>query len=315
MNKFSADIDDYILFIKDFLIQIRTENLSEALFNFNIYVYSNFLRQQFKEFMNINEGHEFINESIKICNYITDVNLERIKIFFEDSIKKHFFNLINDLEIKITEINCSNNLLPVLSNIRKSRTEIQTNIKVISAWFVRKETKSVNFTLSDVIETNKEIANNIYKLTRVNIHLNNNNSYLFEGKYFIDFVDCFKIFFENIINYLQKKNEDEANIFINIKDNEDYFVCEILNKLVNSTDEELFLLDQKIEEKKKEISEATKSIANRTEGNTGIIKATKILKRALGNNSNTIEFKRDDFNIVIEFKILKKGLVYEDSNN
>lgn len=315
MNKFSADIDDYILFIKDFLIQIRTENLSEALFNFNIYVYSNFLRQQFKEFMNINEGHEFINESIKICNYITDVNLERIKIFFEDSIKKHFFNLINDLEIKITEINCSNNLLPVLSNIRKSRTEIQTNIKVISAWFVRKETKSVNFTLSDVIETNKEIANNIYKLTRVNIHLNNNNSDLFEGKYFIDFVDCFKIFFENIINYSQKKNEDEANIFINIKDNEDYFVCEILNKLVNSTDEELFLLDQKIEEKKKEISEATKSIANRTEGNTGIIKATKILKRALGNNSNTIEFKRDDLNIVIEFKILKKGLVYEDSNN
>jgi len=265
--------------------------------------------------MNINESHEFINKSIKICNFITDINLEKIKIFFEKSIKEHFFNLINDLEYKITEINSSNKFLPVLTNIRKSRTEIQTNIKVISAWFVRKEIKNVNFTISDVIETNKEIINNIYNLTNVNIHLTNNNSNLFEGKYFINFVDCFKIFFENIINYVQKKNKEEVIIFIAIEDDDDHFVCKISNELVDPSEDELFLIDQKIEEKKKEISEATKSIANRTEGNTGIIKATKILKRSLVNSTNTIEFKRDDLNIIIELKILKKGLVYENSNN
>lgn len=316
MNDFSYKIDDYISYIKDYLIQIKTENSSDALFDFNIYIYLDTLRTQFSEFMEIEDSSEFINKSIKICNFITDLNLERIKIFFEKNIQSQFSNLINDLEKDITNININNNnFLPVLTNIRKARTEIQTNINTIRSWFERKEIKHVNFELSDVIDTSKEIIKNIFHSISINVHLSNNNYNIFEGRYFINFVDCFKIFFENILDYVQEKNEKKADIFINIINEDDYFTCTIINKLFNSNEKELSIIDGKIKKKEQEILEAMESIANRTEGNTGIIKATKILKRSLNNTNNKINFSRDGDQIIIEFTAYKKGLVYEDTNN
>lgn len=315
MNQFSKELDDYITYIKDNFIQIETEGYSKALFDFNIRNFWGLLENHFEEFKNFDNSKDFIDKSIVICNFMTDWNLERIKIFFNTTIKENFFNLINNLETEITNINLENKFLLLLSNIRKSRTEIQITIDTVSSWFERKEIKHVNFTLSDVIDTNKELIKNIFNSITLNVHLTNNNNDIFEGRYFISFVDCFKIFLENIINYIQEKNENTADVFIDVVDSDEYFTCTITNELINFTDDELEIIDKKIENKENEIKEATRSIANRREGNTGIIKATKILNRAFNNPNNTIAFKRIESSIVIEFRIYKKGLVYENSNN
>lgn len=243
---------------------------------------------------------------------MTDNNLANIKVFFDSNIKQQFFNLLNDLEQDISKINCKSLYSPLLSNIRKSRTEIQSTIDTISLWFERKEIKHINFTLPDVIDTSKEVINNIFHSIKLNINLENGNKDIFYGKYFINFVDCFKIFLENIANYALEKDCKIANLSINIEDNETYFICNIKNELINTDENELKMIDEKILKKEIEIKQPARSNANRTEGNTGIIKATNILKRSLVNIENKITFKRVDLNIIIEFKIYKKGIVYEN---
>ncbi|RDX33437.1 hypothetical protein DZA31_00800 [Arcobacter sp. HD9-500m-PIT-SAG02] len=314
MSNFSNDIDEYITFIKNSFIQIKTEKHSEALFNFYIYdwfnqqilnyYYTNYARQ-------IDTDEDFISFSIDICEIITDHNLEVIKKFFNENIKVHFINLLESLEKEIVTFD-EKNFSPLLNAIRRSRTEIQTTIDTVSSWFERKKSRNVHFILNDVIDTTEEIINNLFPNVTLNIQKDVENNQVLGGQYFTSFVDCFKIFVENIIKYAMEQNTIQVDLIINIIDFDDYITCRVSNELIDTSDEALKEIDEIIEQKETEITNATNSVANRREDNTGIVKATKAIKIGLRNINNTLVFKREETKIIIEMKVHKKGLVHEN---
>lgn len=176
--------------------------------------------------------------------------------------------------------------------------------------------KEVNFVLKDVIDTSKEIIDNLFSSSvKLDIDSNIDNIEVFKGKYFISLVDCFKIFFENIVNYSKDNNQIQADICINIVDYDDYIECDISNELVHTDEKNFIIIDEHIKEKVIEIQNATNSIANRKEGNTGIVKATRILKIALNNMKNDLRFQRLENQIYIKMKIYKRGLIHENINS
>jgi len=318
MNNFSNDIDTYNVYIKNFLIQIKTEQKSEALFNFSTYDYfnSHVINHYFTNYIVKVETYEaFIMYSIQNFETILDHNLELIRRYFDETIKKKFLDLLDNLEKNILSINSGSKYSLLLKNIRHARTDIQTNIDLVSSWFERKKRKNIDFEFKDVIDTSKKIIDNLVSSSiTLNIQSEIDCSYSFEGKNFINFVDLFKIFFENIVNYIKSKNHIQADIGITLLDCDDYFIYRISNELIDPSEEELDVIDKKIEEKALDIKKPINGMANRMEDNTGILKATKIIKRAFGNMNNDLIFKRENTTITIELKIHKKGIINENSD-
>ncbi len=316
MNTFSKKIDDDLTHIKDYLIQIKTENNSSALFNFSIYKFETLLKNHFsKKFKNFDTSSEFIDESIKICKFMTDVNLEIIKRYLDEDIKKNFYILINNLETELLAIDTNTTYSELINKVRQSRTSMQYSIDTIKLWFERKEIANIDFKISDVIATSEEIIKNLFSNITLNIILKNENDDIFSGKYFIYFVDCFKIFLENIINYVQRNNNISTDVKINIYNDNEYLICKVTNKLIDVSKEEIDRIDQEIKEVQNKIDTAIGSMDNRTEGKSGFVKATKIIKISLNDKDNVLLMKRENENIIIKCEIKKKGLIHEPIDN
>lgn len=317
MNNFSNDIDEYITFIKNSFIQIKTENNSDALFNFSVYDYFNqhIINYYYKNYaIQIDNDKDFIKFSIDMCELITDNNLQMIRTFFHDYIKVHFINLLETLEKEIGTFD-EKSFSPLLNDIRRSRTEIQTTIDTVSSWFERKKSRNVHFILDDVVDTTEEIIYNLFPNISLNIKKEIKNIDILDGQYFISFVDCFKIFVENIIKYTMGQSVIRVDLVINIENFEDHIICRVSNELLDTSEEALKEIDKIITQKELEIVEATQSVANRQEDNTGIVKATKAIKIGLRNFNNTLVFKRIENEVIIKMKVYKKGLVYENLNS
>jgi len=316
MNEFSYEVDSYNAYIKNSLIKIKTEKPTEALFNFSIYedfnrlVIDHHLRNYIDE---INNSHDFIKLIITIFEYILEQNLKIIHTYFDQNAKNNFLYLIDNLEKSIIDLEPEKGLYSsLLSSIRRSRTEIQNSIDLISSWFELTKQKDVNFILQDVVDTSREIITNLFSSVTLQISYTSKNNDIFEGKYFTSFVDCFNIFFENIINYVRSCNHISTDVQIFVEDYNEYFTCRITNELLKTEDNDLKIFDEIIEQKEIEIGEAgVSSAANRKEGNTGLMKATNIIQRTFANPNNSLLFKREELTIIIEMKIYKKGLVYE----
>lgn len=311
MNKFSNDIDDYITFIKNSFIQIKTENNSDALFDFSIYAYFNehIINHYHNNYaIHIDNDKDFIQFSIDICEIITDHNLEMIRTFFHKNIKLHFMNLLESLEKDIGSFE-DKIFSPLLNDIRRSRTEIQTTIDTVRSWFERKKSRNIHFILDDVMDTTEEIINNLFPNIKLNMSKIIESKDIIDGQYFISFVDCFKIFVENIIKYTMGQNVIQVDLVINIENFEDHIMCRVSNELIDTSEKALKEIDEIIAQKELEIAEATKSVANRQEDNTGIVKATKAIKIGLRNHNNTVAFKRVNNEAIIEMKVYKKGLL------
>jgi len=209
MNNFSKDIDDYNTLIKNSLIQIKIDEPAEALFDFTFTSHFNIytINHYYSNYMNeVDDYKDFIGYSIDIFQVITENNLKLIRMYFNENVKTYFLNLLQRLEKEINEINQNNQFSVLLNNIRRSRTEIQMTIDTVSSWFETKKREDVNFEIKDAIDTSKEIIDNLFSSSiRLNINYKIQYNEIFQGKYFISFVDCFKIFFENIIEYERKK--------------------------------------------------------------------------------------------------------------
>jgi len=316
MNGFSKKIDDDLTHIKDYLIQIKTENSSDALFNFSIYEFETMLKNHFsKKFKNFETSSDFIDESIKICKYMTDVNLEKIKTYLDDTIKKNFNILINNLETELLEKDTNSKYPELINKVRESRTNMQYSIETIKLWFERKEITNIDFKVSDVTTTSEEIIKNLFSNMKLNIITTNQNDDIFSGKYFIDFVDLFKIFLENIINYIQENNNIRTDVIIDISNDGEYLICRITNQLIDISNEGLKIIDKEIKIVEDKIKTAIGSIDNRTEGKSGFVKASKIIKISFNNKDNSLLIRRENKNIIVECKINKKGLIHEPINN
>jgi len=319
MNNFSKNIDSFNSYIKNSLIHIKTEDEAEALFDFSIYnIFNNYILNHFfnNKIIHAETHEEFIATSIEILEYIIDNKLERIRDHFKSIINTKFVSLLDGLEKNITELNKKNDFSQLLSNIRHARTEIQTTIDLVSTWFERKKRRNIDFEFKDVIETSKKIIDNLSSSSiTLNIQSKINFDYIFNGEYFIDFVDLFKIFFENILNHVKSKHHIQADIDVAVFEDEEYFKFTISNKLIDTNKQDLDKLSSKIDKKTLEIEESFNSNATRREDNTGILKAVKIIKISLKNRDNTLQVKLLNETFVVELKIYKKGLIGEYSNN
>lgn len=313
MNAFSKRIDDYNQYIKNALIKISMEQDSEALFDFSTHslvnnsIVSHYFYRKIKQ---IDNYEDFINACLKVIKTILDVNLESIKRYFDNTVKIEYLNILEDLEKNINVINHNGRYSSLLNDLRRARTEIQHNIDIVRSWFQNTKREDVNFVFIDVINTSREIIKKLFSSTILNINYDIKYNDVFIGKYFISFVDCFKIFFENIANYAQNQSNIQVDITISIEDCTDYIKCTITNDVMTDDEDELVLLDATISRKNLELQESTgNTLANREEGNKGLLKVNNIIKRQLTNQKNHLTFYRENEKVFIVMTIFKKGLI------
>ena len=311
MNKFSEDIDNFITYIKDTLIQITTDMYSDRLFNFSLYNHSKQINSYFYEnIVNCDSSDEFIFHSLEICKNMTDENLNNIRRYFREIIKKQFVNLLETLELELRSLK-DTKYLTLIQNVIKIKTEIQISVDNVALWFAINNKKNIDFILKDVIDTCQEIIKNLYSFFNLEIKFINECNDKFKGKYFINLVDCFKIFLENIVSYSKKNNVIKSDVYFKIIEKDDFILCVIKNEIIFEEDrtKTYNLIDDMIEMKNKEIQTAISSIQNRMEGNSGLVKATKIIKRSINNSNNELLFTRDDSHIIIKVKLYKQGII------
>lgn len=311
MNSFSKRLNDDFIFIKDYLIQISTDINKDGLFNFSLIKYETALLNSFsKNFIECPNSEEFIEHSITMCNFMTDLSLMEIGSYFDKIVKKNINILIDDLEKNIHVLNKNNNIYsPLQNNIRNAKAGVNSSIEIIKTWFDRKEIKSTDFKIEDVLITSQKIIKNLFPNIYININITNDaKDLLFYGKYFIDFVDCFKIFLENILEYSQNHNQIIVDMNININQDSNFIYCNIANCLVDNSKMELNRLSKEIIEIESRINGAITNTNRNKEGKSGFIKATKIIKLSFLDRSNTLNMRLKDDKIIVEFKLNKKRI-------
>lgn len=305
-NNFSSEIDNLITIIKDEYIHIKTENINTKqnggfVFSKHTWYSSLILTFNNASFIDIKNDQDFIDKCFHLCNDITNFNLKKIQKFFNNNIKLDFVRKLDALESDLKQYTCKHDLNVLFSKIAHCRTDIQKEIDLIASWFEQRSKKYMDFLIEDAVDTSSEIIRNIFPIVKLNIQKNINSNLLLQGTYFTHFVDCFKIFFENIANYSKKNHMQEIDVFIEIKSLEDNIQCTICNSIEENT--KIEDMQEIINKQNDAISKNLNTSITRQDRNSGLIKATNIIKNVIGNHTNSIEMMMCERTVCLKFDV------------
>ena len=302
-KEFSKDIDQLITDIKDEYVHIKTENIStkqNGFFDFSSHMWHTSLSLTFSDtFMGIQDNEEFIEESLKYCQKMTNANLTRIRYLFSNQIKQGFIYYLDTLEKKLKKLFFISELNDIINSIAHCRTEIQKEIDIISSWFEQKNKVSMDFIISDAVDTSIEIIRNIFPTIKLKIEKKIDSSFIIKGALFSHFVDCFKIFLENSVDNAIKNNLKENNISIDILTVDNKIVCKICNELSQDTDFEA--LSHKIFSINENISKNLNTSKMREDKNSGLMKVNNMIKNVIGDKSNYLTIDLIEDKVCVEF--------------
>ena len=219
LAKFSKEIDDYSTGIKEELLQIKTELNLEKPNGLFSYVY---LDESYRKFYLLTQEEEdltyedFVNIVIKALMNVTDMNLSSIRALFKDGIKNKFLEIIDSLENSLKDLN-SNHTSELSSRLALSRTNLQSELDIISEWFqFTQQDREIAFTLTETIEMAVTITNNIRPnyIISPNIHIEDDANLFSE--FYQSFLYITRIMLDNVIIH-SKVEADEQTVDINIK--------------------------------------------------------------------------------------------------
>jgi len=222
-------------------------------------------------------------------------------LFIEKDIASYFYQLLIGLENQLRHLECSYLFKDLIIKIIECRTSLGKDLIKTSQWFQRSKTIAVDFKIEDALDTSIEIVNNLEPTTDLVVTKTINYDNYFYGHLFSYFVDLFKILLSNIVDYSKLNNQNKAYANISIIQENNQLLCSISNTIYPGTN--LAKLDSKIAVKCKEIDEFKNTINIRNEGNTGLIKATNILKNVFHNPNNRINISRDENKVYVEFNL------------
>lgn len=299
---FTEKVDHIIRSLKDDNIQIKTENTNQgkaACFDFSIEnisceidaIQANCASSDFEACVNL------IFESLW---YLTEECLSTIKTTL-DNVQDLIQKALNDLERDISEIVGWKNdgLKDFKDSISSCRTELQSDIKMVSRWFQRKNPVDFDFTMQQVLEACITIINNINQGI-LHVEVENLSTSLFRGYYFNTFNDLFHDLLNNVLDYEKKGRVARGGCKIQIIEHEDVIHIKVSNP-VNT--EDIPSINRKLEEQKGKYSTMISSGQSRIEGNSGIAKIYNIVANVFRSINNEYSNHIENESFIADIKI------------
>jgi hypothetical protein len=306
LNEFTLKIDKLINNFIDKYIQIKTNepNKENALFDYSFK--KDIVIPLYNELEEEAAFEDFQNRLFDILWLKTERNLESIRNKITNELYIEFINIFKELNQALENLKFDLNLSLIRDSINRESTMIQRKIDNLVLWFTRQ-------TSLNIPDFEFNLPNNIVLEVINNVHMNHNlitkltilNEDLFKGSMLKGFVDILFILYDNAINSYKKEINSNLtkNFFLTFdsskyKDNQ--YKLEVSNYI--SSDTNIDLLNQKLEEIKDNIK--NKMIGHRvsTEGGTGFYKIVKILKYDLNLPNLFIDFyvNKETYKFMVE---------------
>lgn len=310
LSAFSENIDKTANKLKEQTIQIKTEDRNRfGLFDYTIpsdrlLVYYD---QVFKE---VDVYTDFVFMAMQFLWRLTEVNLEYIRQYISEIIKKRLIQYLSDLETDLrATVQKEKDIQELINSITTCKTQIHLELDKIAAWFRIRKINIPDFELSKVINSSLEITNKISQNAKIIApDIDINSPTLFKGKFFIHLFDLLRIFLENIVNYAELDSE-QLKVVISAQEENEVLHFRILNNLdpdVNRKE-----IQEKFKAKRDELIAVNWDMNRiRKEKDTGFYKAKKNLTSDLQDEKNYFDFNINEtdqieINIFIHTEKLK----------
>ncbi len=207
LKRFSNDIDEYAVYIKDNLIQIQTERHQENVEGMFTYFFNDkSLWDFFQEYKDRFSSENSIIEILysDLTNITVSKIYENIYKKLTIDINKKYQQLIEGLYSDLKELGLTNQC-ELLPNILKSSTYIQTELHVIAEWFILNTTSSSSLLeIETIVNASVEYTNKINPTKLINPEI----TVQFPLPGHSSLIYVFNILFNNIIEHSKLSNND-----------------------------------------------------------------------------------------------------------
>lgn len=274
LSDFSNSIDELISSFKSDILQIRTEITKKGLFDYDIDPETLSLEALRIGYLAKNSD-EFCQLVIRNLWEITERNLQNIRHYVKNELSNQFYKLFDDLAQKTSSSTSGHIHYDISSAISNTRANLYQKLLKIEGWFHIQESKFDDFNLKELAIIVWESTKKFYpkRSHGCEFELQGANI-IIKASYGIHFSDLLRIFLTNMFKYSSPLCDFKIGTSIN-------------NSVLTITFENDINIDEK------ELNDKFEKILNtqgklQLEGGSGLVKAQKIVKYDLGDESNNM---------------------------
>ena len=314
LRDFSKEIDDYIYFIKNEVVQVQARDLPvqhpKAAFNFDeLNTEVDITGLYLNKVSQITDYVEFVEVILAYLWSSTEIMLEAMRDYLE-RVKVELAGKIVQLESDISKIVGENNRLDGFVDLANhARDGMIESVDKVKLWFYRGQCDDDDFEVRDVIDACKESVS-IHRNVVFEPAIEGTCDAIIKGEYFRKMSDLILILFNNIIDYIEESGK-KSDTKVEIKDMEDIIEVKVANKL----------LSKDIQERKDYVKKAQEKFgktdflknSSRDKG-YGHVKAYNIIHNILPYDPKAFVLDVEDGYFVVTFRIdVTYWKAYEDT--
>ena len=301
-SSFSANIDKQIAYIKNELIQIRTEEKNpKGVFDFTID--GNLISVIDAQMNWINSYQKFEAHIMDRMLDITNACLERMRDLLNCEINDTFQQMLRDLETSLQKYNTLLNFQALRDQIAKARTDISAELKTIAEWFRRTQSDDFrDYDLSLAAQLSLQTFQHSHPSCKLHCSYDDiDKSIELKGRTLLSVVDIFIILLDNVMKHSGVASN--ASVQISAKRQDSAVVLSVRNPVKTGT-----ISSARLREITEQLSNWENSDYTRREGGSGLHKVKKILSVDLQCN-NTINLSCDDDTFIVDIRAELGGVL------
>ena len=234
LKKFSNEIDDYIYFLKNEVVQVQARDLQiqhpNAIFNFDrLNTETDIAELYLEKICKITDYVEFVEEVFAYLWSCTETQLVEMREYL-DQVQLVLDKKLDDLMDDIKQVVGNNNRLSELFEIaNRAKEEMAQSIDKVKLWFYRGQCDDDDFVVRDVLDACKESVS-IHRGVNFDVEFQGECVEVLKGECFRKMSDLILILFNNIIDYSEKTGEPAKSV-VNVECDHDIVKITVLNRL------------------------------------------------------------------------------------
>lgn len=301
-SSFSAKIDTQIAYLKNKLIQIRTESKnSEGFFDFSID--TNLIARIEADMYQVKSYEQFETYIIELMLDITEDCLSVVREKLHREINDFFQQTLIDLEKDLQCFARTFNFQGLRDQIANARTDISVELKNISEWFRYSQSDDfMDYDLSLAAQLSYQTYQHAHPACSLNCTYEQiDKSIILEGHTLRSVVDILIILLDNVVKHSGFAVNPSATI--SAKKDREFIVISVENPIYNSS------INSQINEIREQLDTWEERDIIRREGGSGLYKIKKILSVDLGCHNQITPYCQDDV-FLIEIRAELGGAVH-----
>lgn len=314
LKKFSNEIDDYIYFVKNEVVQVQAHDLQNqhpyAIFNFDrLNKETDIAGLYLEKICKITDYVEFVEEVFAYLWSCTETQLVEMRNYL-DQVQLVLDKKLDDLMDNITQIVGDNNRLNELFEIaNRAKKEIAQSIGKVKLWFYRGQCDDDDFVVRDVLDACKESVS-IHRGVDFDVDFQGECVEVLKGECFRKMSDLILILFNNIIDYIERTDKASKSV-VKVENYDDIIKITVLNKLQECDIERRKKLVCETQEKFNQLDYLKNSSKDK---GFGLVKAFNMVQNMLPTEEKAFTLDVIDGHFVVTFRIdIRYWRAYENT--